>query len=42
MSDREIKYCDMCGEQDLIEINKSHCSDCLEKRRIERKRILSI
>lgn len=42
MLDREIKYCDMCGEQDLIEINKSHCPDCLKKRAEKRKQLLSI
>lgn len=42
MVDREIKICDMCGEEDIISVNKSQCDDCLEKIRLKNKDILSI
>jgi len=42
MFEKEIKVCEGCGEEDLIEMNRSFCAECLEKRRIERKKMLSI
>lgn len=42
MSDREIKTCVMCGDDDMIKSGKSHCDDCLEKNRLKRKDILSV
>jgi len=31
MLSKEIKFCGMCGEEDIIEMDKIHCDDCLNK-----------
>ncbi len=42
MSSREIKTCAGCSEDDMILLGKSYCDDCLEKRRLDRKKILTL